>query len=295
MQRQFLHGASKNYLESSDAEFASYFKAKTLPYYTRIEHAISYVMARLSESKFYEQLNYSIQGGKRVRPLIVLLCYDAVGMDGLVTADPAPAAVAAELLHTESIIHDDIIDHDLFRRERDSFHKRYGLESSILSADFVLGMILDIASQYSDSRIGRELSKAALRMSEGEYQEMLVNQKARKISPEEYIKIVENKTASLFQCSAKLGAIIAGGKQQMIESMSDFGLNLGIAYQIQDDVLDWEQKATLERALGAEKLTLQKMSQEYARSAKNALSYLSDSEAKKRLIELAEFAVRRSF
>ncbi len=209
--------------------------------------------------------------------------------------DPIPAAIAVELLHTESIIHDDIIDDDAFRREREAFHAKFGLDASILSADFVLGIILDIASQYSDLRIGRELSKAVLRMSEGEYSEMLVQEKSGKISPQEYIKIIEQKTAALFQSSAKLGAIIAGGKQQMIESLADFGLNLGIAYQVQDDLLDWEQKASLERALGAERATLESMSHEYALSAKSSLVHLVDSDAKDRLMELAEFAVRRRF
>src|SRR5579875_2036246 len=140
-----------------------------------------------------------------------------------------------------------------------------------------------------------ELSKAVLRMSEGEYSEMLVQEKSGKISPQEYIKIIEQKTAALFQSSAKLGAIIAGGKQQMIESLADFGLNLGIAYQVQDDLLDWEQKASLERALGAERATLESMSHEYALSAKSSLVHLVDSDAKDRLMELAEFAVRRRF
>ncbi|MHB8566749.1 MAG: polyprenyl synthetase family protein [Nitrososphaerales archaeon] len=282
-------------MEISDSEFASIFKSKTLPYHTRIEHAISDVLTRFSESKFYEPLNYAMQGGKRIRPLIVLLCYDAVGTGTPIIDDPVPAAVAVELLHTESIIHDDIIDEDTFRREREAFHAKFGLGASVLSADFVLGIILDIASQYSDSRIGRELSKSVLRMSEGEYSELLVQDENKTISVEEYIKIIEYKTAALFQSSAKLGAIIAGGKQQTIESISNFGLNLGIAYQVQDDLLDWNQKASLERALGAERQALEQMSHEYALAAKNSLSHLSDSEAKERLLELAEFAVRRQF
>ena len=282
-------------MELSDAEFESYFRSKTVHYHTRIEHSISDVLARFSSSIFYEPLNFATQGGKRIRPLIVLLSYDATGMGAPIADDPLPAAIAVELLHTESIIHDDIIDHDEVRREREAFHAKYGLGASILSADFVLGIILDIASQYSDARIGRELSKSVLRMSGGEYSEMTVNESMEKISVEEYIKIIEQKTASLFQTSARLGTIIAGGKQQMIESMADFGLNLGIAYQVQDDLIDWNQKASLERALGADKNVLQNMSHEFALSAKNSLAHLVNSEAKERLIELAEFAVRRRF
>jgi octaprenyl-diphosphate synthase len=282
-------------LEISDAEFAAYFRSKTLKYHTRIEHAISDILGRFSNSKFYQPLNYSIKGGKRVRPLIVLLSYDSVGTGNPVTDDPMPAAIAVELLHTESIIHDDIIDGDLIRRDRETFHARYGMNPSILSADYVLGIVLDVAAQYSDLRVGRELSRSVLRMSEGEYAEFIVQSQDSKITSRDYIEIVSNKTASLFQTSAKVGAMIAGAKQQTIEGMSDFGLNLGIAYQIQDDILDWTQKASLERSLGEEKAVLKKMSYEFALKAKNSISHLQDSESRQRLEELAEFAVRRSF
>jgi octaprenyl-diphosphate synthase len=282
-------------LELSDTEFAVYFRSKTLQYHSRIEHSISDVLGRFSNSKFYRPLSYSLEGGKRVRPLIVLLSYDAIGTGNPLTDDPMPAAIAVELLHTESIIHDDIIDGDLIRRDRETFHARYGINPSILSADYVLGIVLDIASQYADLRVGRELSRSVLRMSEGEYAEYLVQSQDARIKTPEYIEIISNKTASLFQTSAKIGAMIAGAKQQTIEAMSEFGLNLGIAYQIQDDILDWDQKASLERCLGEEKLALKKTSFEFALRAKSSLSYLQNSEARKRLEELAEFAVRRRF
>lgn len=282
-------------MELSDAEFAVYFRSKTLQYYTRIEHAISDVLGRFSNSRFYRPLNYSLEGGKRVRPLIVLLSYDSIVSGKSLTDDPMPAAIAVELLHTESIIHDDIIDGDLIRRDRETFHARYGINPSILSADYVLGIVLDIASQYADLRVGRELSRSVLRMSEGEYSEFIVQSQDSRIKTQEYIDIIANKTASLFQTSAKIGAMIAGAKQQTIEAMSDFGLNLGIAYQIQDDVLDWDQRASLERSFGEEKTALKKMSYEFALNAKASLSHLEKSDARVRLEELAEFAVRRRF
>jgi octaprenyl-diphosphate synthase len=281
-------------LELSDAEFATRFRTKTLHYHTRIEHALSNVLARFSSSRFYEPLSFALQGGKRVRPLIVLLCYDSIGTGNPITDDPAPAAIAVELLHTESIIHDDIIDDDGMRRDREAFHTKYGLKPSILSADFVLGIVLDIASQYSDNRIGRELSKSVLRMSEGEFVELNL-QPEEKIKPEQYLEIITNKTASLFQSSARIGAILAGAKQQAIESMSDFGLNLGIAYQMQDDSLDWNQDGKLEQSLGSEQDVLRKMSFEFALKAKNSLNHLHSSVARERLEELADFAVRRRF
>ncbi|HKW04439.1 MAG TPA: polyprenyl synthetase family protein [Nitrososphaerales archaeon] len=282
-------------MELSDSEFASYFRSKTLNYHTRIEHSISDVLARFSESEFYEPLNYAMQGGKRIRPLIVLLCHDALRLRDTITEDPMPSAVSVELLHLESIIHDDIIDEDTVRRDRQVFHVKYGIATSILSADFVLGIILDIASQYSDSRIGRELSKAALRMSEGEFSEYSSLNSNLKLEVQDYLETISQKTASLFQTSAKLGAIVSGAKQQTIESMSDFGLNLGIAYQVQDDLLDWNQDGAQKNITGEDPTALRKMSQEFALTAKNALSHVPESDAKERLSELAEFAVRRRF
>ncbi|MDG6906608.1 MAG: polyprenyl synthetase family protein [Nitrososphaerota archaeon] len=289
------YSETASFLELDDAAFASYFKSKTLNYHTRIEHAISDVLGRFSNSAFYEPLNYAIHGGKRVRPLIVLLSYDSVGTGNQLVDNPMPAAIAVELLHTESIIHDDIIDDDSVRREKISFHERFGLNPAILSADFVLGIILDIASQYPDSRIGRELSKSVLRMSEGEYSEYRIQTEGNTITVEQYVEVITNKTASLFQSSSRIGAMIAGAKLQTIESMSEFGLNLGIAYQMQDDLLDWDHKAGLERALDVEQSKLQEMSYKYAVTAKNALSHLGNSESKQRLEELADFAVRRRF
>lgn len=280
-------------MELDDTEFASHFESKTVHYQTRIEHGISDVLGRFSNSTFYEPLNYALQGGKRVRPLIVLLSYDAIGSGNPTADNPLPAAIAVELLHTESIIHDDIIDKDEVRREKSSFHQKFGLDPSILSADFVLGIILDIASQYPDLRIGRELSKSVLRMSEGEYLEFKIETSEKRISIDEYVSVISNKTASLFQSSARIGAILAGAKQQSIESMADFGMNLGIAYQMQDDLLDWNHGGSMEQALGTEQSTLRKMSYEFAMKSKTSLTHLKDSEAKKRLEDLAEFAVRR--
>jgi octaprenyl-diphosphate synthase len=227
--------------------------------------------------------------------MIVLLCHDALREGESITDDPLPAAVAVELLHTESIIHDDIMDEETFRRGKEVFRSKYGLDFSILSADFVLGIILDIAAKYSDPRVGRELSKAALRMSEGQMSELSLKLLPRILSAEDYVDIVSQKTAALFQTSARLGAVIAGAKQQTIEALSDYGMNIGIAYQMQDDLLDWRDQGMLERSLGADRKVLQKMSQEFARTARNSLAHLSESEAKERLSELADFAIRRRF
>lgn len=286
-------------MQIRDAEFETYFKSKTLHYLSKIEEGISDVLDQFSDSRFYESLTFAVQDGKRVRPLIVLLVRDALaGNSAAAEVDPMRAAVAVELLHLESIIHDDIIDDEETRRGKPSFHKKFGIPASILSADFVLGLILDIASQYADSRIGRELSRAALRMSSGELKEVLVNKDydgGKKITLEQYLDVIRDKTAMLFQSSARIGALLSGTTRREIDSMSDFGLNLGIAYQIQDDLLDWDEKTSLARRVSVDQVSLQKLSYDYAMKAKSCLSNLPSGEAKERLQELAEFAVSRSF
>ncbi len=192
-------------MELSDAEFATYLRSKTLQYHSRIEHAVSDVLGRFSNSKFYQPLNYSIQGGKRIRPLIVLLSYDSIGTGKPLTDNPMPAAIGVELLHTESIIHDDIIDGDIVRRDRETFHARYGINPSILSGRLRVGNCPGYRIAVSEIlRVGRELSRSVLRMSEGEYAEYIVQSDGSKITTAEYIEIIENKTAPFFRRRSRL-------------------------------------------------------------------------------------------
>jgi octaprenyl-diphosphate synthase len=266
-------------------------------YTDRIEDALKKELAHYSWSCFYDPMCYAIEGGKRVRPLILTLSAESVGDGG---DDTSLAAVAVELLHTESIIHDDIIDQDISRRERMAFHVKYGYSASVLSADFVFGMILDIASRYSNPAVARELSSAALRMCEGEFRELKIDPGNYRIGWEEYVSILSQKTASLFQTSAKIGAIIGGGDGAQVNALSNYGLHLGIAYQIQDDFLDWGDDGKITKALEMNRAYrdvptyLKKMSRLYADKAKKDLNLLQESPAKRYLFELADFTVSRT-
>ena len=251
-------------------------------------------------SSFHEPLLYATHGGKRIRPLILMLSAEAVGVPSTKTD---LASVAVELLHTESIIHDDIIDEQIKRRDRDSFHKRYGNNTSILTADFVFGIILEIASRYNDPRVAKELSLAAIKMCEGEQRELNMN--ARKVPWVEYLTVISEKTAALFQTSSKLGAIIGGGNEEEIDGLAGFGVNLGIAYQIHDDILDWEsdRKFSNEMKISNDNeenqyvtLTkLKEMANVYSENAKNSLDVIKDSEQKEFLHDLADFTIRRDY
>ena len=269
-------------------------------YILRFDKALVKVFDNHQWSSFHEPLLYATHGGKRIRPLILMLAAEAVGVPSTKTD---LASVAVELLHTESIIHDDIIDEQIKRRDRDSFHKRYGNNTSILTADFVFGIILEIASRYNDPRVAKELSLAAIKMCEGEQRELSMN--SREVPWVEYLTVSSEKTAALFLTSSKLGAIIGGGNEEEIDGLAGFGVNLGIAYQIHDDILDWETDRKFSNDMNIdneiqenEYVTLTKlkeMANVYAENAKNSLDIIKDSEQKEFLHDLADFTIRRDY
>ena len=269
-------------------------------YILRFDKALVKVFDNHQWSSFHEPLLYATHGGKRIRPLILMLAAEAVGVPSTKTD---LASVAVELLHTESIIHDDIIDEQIKRRDRDSFHKRYGNNTSILTADFVFGIILEIASRYNDPRVAKELSLAAIKMCEGEQRELSMN--SREVPWVEYLTVSSEKTAALFLTSSKLGAIIGGGNEEEIDGLAGFGVNLGIAYQIHDDILDWETDRKFSNDMNIdneiqenEYVTLTKlkeMANVYAENAKNSLDVIKDSEQKEFLHDLADFTIRRDY
>jgi octaprenyl-diphosphate synthase len=263
---------------------------------SKIEDALVRELDLYSWSEFHAPLRYACDGGKRIRPLILVLSAEAINSKKP-SQDAYLAASAIELLHTESIIHDDIIDEENQRRGKPSFHIKYGYNSSILTADFVLGIILNIGSKLKDPRIINELSNAATRMSEGEMMEIRLN-KSPDITEDDYIKVLEFKTASLFEASAKVGAIISGGNDDQIRAMTSFGNLLGIAYQIHDDLIDWNNENRLFNMLvrkngRSDDLVdhMEKLYQSYAAKAKNELRKIStDNEAKRHLEHLTDLA-----
>ena len=263
-------------------------------YLAKIEDALKREVDLYSWSEFHAPLHYACEGGKRIRPLILVLSAECI-KSKKVEPDAYLAASAIELLHTQSIIHDDIIDEENQRRGKPSFHIKYGYNSSILTADFVLGVILNISSKLKDPRIINELSNAATKMTEGEMMEIKLG-KEMDITEDDYIKVLEFKTASLFEASAKIGAITGGGDEDQIHTMTSFGNLLGIAYQIHDDLIDWSNENRLFNMLIRKNNKpkdfvdqMDKLYQSYASKAKNELRKISThSEAKLHLEHLTD-------
>jgi octaprenyl-diphosphate synthase len=269
-------------------------------YLSKINDALKRELDLYSWSEFYGPLRYACDGGKRIRPLILVLSAESAKVgkanSSKLGEDTFMAASAIELLHTESVIHDDIIDEENLRRGKPSFHVKYGYNSSILTADFVLGIILNIGSKLNNPRVSSELSNAAIKMSEGEMMEIKLA-KDPKIREDDYIKVLEHKTASLFETSAKVGAILGEGEEDEIRAMSTFGNLLGIAYQIHDDLIDWNNEDRLFNILVKKNDQskefvdrMEKLYLSYSIKAINELRKISDSVSKKHLQHLTDLS-----
>jgi octaprenyl-diphosphate synthase len=267
-------------------------------YLSKIDEYLARELDLYSWSEFYIPLRYASEGGKRIRPLILILSAETISSNKRLTTEATEdmflASCAIELLHTESVIHDDIIDKEDYRRGKPSFHVKYGYNSSILTADFVLGIILNIITKLNNAKISAELSKAATKMSEGEMMEIKLT-KDLILKDDDYIKVVENKTASLFEAASKIGSLLGEGTEEEISAMGNFGHLLGIAYQIHDDIMDWNNEDRLFNILvrnNKESVEfierMENLYMSYSSKAKNELKKISDSASKKHLEHLTD-------
>lgn len=263
-------------------------------YIDRINRSLDKELDLYSESEFIEPLKYSLDGGKRIRPIILVLAAECVGT---VDDNTLTASCAVEFLHMESIIHDDIIDNETLRRQKDPFHIKYGYNTSVLTGDFVLGLILGISSRLDNARITKELASTAMLMSEGEMIENRL-ETSEDATFDDYLKVIEYKTAVAFQAASRIGAIIGKGSEEEIESLSEYGKNIGIAYQIRDDLLDWKNEDKLFNLLikksSDPRVVFDKMEEllkNYSEKARNGLRKIPDNEAKMSLDNLIKFTM----
>ena len=261
-------------------------------YIEKIDAVLDAELELYSESEFCEPLKFAIEGGKRIRPIILFLAAECVGK---IDENVFSAACAIELLHTESVIHDDIIDNETKRRQKDPFHIKYGYNTSVLTGDFVLGLILNISSRLDNSRITKDLATAAMLMSEGEVLEGKLEE-SEDATFDDYLKVMEYKTATAFEMAAKLGAIISGGSEEQIESLAEYGKNIGIAYQIRDDLMDWKNEDKLFNLLIKKSSDprvifnkMEEMLKKFSTLALDSLRKINESQAKNNLETLVKF------
>lgn len=172
-------------------------------------------------------------GGKRVRPRLLLLSYLLSG--GKNIHDAARIAAAVELVHTASVVHDDINDHGVVRRGRPSVNAIWGRTFALLTGDFLFTKVYELMAPYKDLNI--LLAEATVALVEGETLQAAAV-KERNFSREIYFKIIARKTAALFKAAAALGAKLANTTEQRITALQNYGYNIGLAFQIIDDLLD---------------------------------------------------------
>jgi octaprenyl-diphosphate synthase len=172
-------------------------------------------------------------GGKRIRPRLTLLAYDAVG--GTNQREVLPVAAAVELVHTATLVHDDINDHGLTRRGRPTVNARWGRTFALLTGDFLFTKVYELMAPYKDLNI--VFADATVALVEGETLQAAAA-KSGQLDRETYTRIIAKKTASLFSAATKLGGLLGGATGEQIAALEQYGFNLGLAFQIVDDILD---------------------------------------------------------
>jgi octaprenyl-diphosphate synthase len=276
--------------------------------------------------------------GKMLRPGLLLLAGKACGQ---ITSLHIDTAAVVEMIHTATLLHDDVIDQGKTRRGRATVNSLWGNQCAVLLGDFLLSRVFQMSARLGPE-ICRLIAETTKRICTGELTQV-TQRRNFNLGEAEYVSIITEKSASFFACCCRLGALLAGAKQELVDALAGFGLKVGIAFQITDDLLDLvgaEQKTgkTLRRDVDDNKPTLavihlltstdeserkavekilsgtadcrQKLSEmlnrrgslryadrrarQYVTEAITELALLSDSDAKKALIETAEFAACRT-
>ncbi len=174
-------------------------------------------------------------GGKRLRPALVLLSAGALGYRGVLHHE---LAAIVELIHTSTLLHDDVVDESDLRRGRETANALFGNAASVLVGDFLYSRTFQMMVDIDDMRVMRVLSNATNVIAEGEVLQ-LMNCHDANVDEASYLQVIRYKTAKLFEAAGQLGAIIAGASTQTERCMADYGMHLGTAFQLIDDVLDY--------------------------------------------------------
>ncbi|HDM66808.1 MAG TPA: polyprenyl synthetase family protein [Thermoplasmatales archaeon] len=178
-----------------------------------------------------------LAGGKRLRPILSMLSCEAVSGS---VEDVLPYAIALELIHNFTLIHDDIMDNSHLRRNIPTVHVKYGESTAILAGDLLFAKAYEALNNLNSRIIGRlssVLTEAIIEVCEGQKLDMDFEKRSI-VSEEEYLTMIKKKTSALFRAAAEGGAIAGGGGEQEVESLRVYGENLGLAFQIRDDYLD---------------------------------------------------------
>ena len=202
---------------------------------------ITYLQSQVTvkePKQLYEPINYILDlGGKRMRPILVLMAIKAFEQE---IEQGLPAALAVEVFHNFTLLHDDIMDAAPLRRGKATVHEKWDENTAILSGDAMMIMANQYFEQYEGDLYKKLMvlfQKTALEVCEGQQYDMDFENR-NDVTLAEYIEMIKLKTSVLVAAALKMGAIIAGSSDQEAQAMYDYGLNLGLAFQLQDDYLD---------------------------------------------------------
>lgn len=174
-------------------------------------------------------------GGKRIRPAICILVAKTLGYS---KPDLIRLASSIELLHTATLIHDDVVDESLVRRGKESIQAKWDDAHGVLVGDFVYSKAFQLMASFDNPKIIRELANATNKISEGEVLQLSLKTQPN-LSEEDYFNIINRKTAELFKVSAQTAGILCECTKTELDSLNNFATSLGLAFQIQDDILDY--------------------------------------------------------
>lgn len=218
-------------------EFDSLIKS----YREKIDERLNFLLSSQSKKEMpglYEPMLYVMSGGgKRIRPLLAMLVCESAGGNAMQSLD---AGVAVEILHNFTLVHDDIMDNAETRRGRETIHKKWNVNNAILVGDELIALSYKSLLRTDSPRIkeiAETFTEGVIEVCEGQSLDKDFEM-SDNVTIENYITMIRKKTAELLKASAIIGALIANASDEVIESLKSYSLNIGLAFQINDDLLD---------------------------------------------------------
>ncbi len=218
-------------------------EAPALPMNAEMERVDAVIQTRLvSDVALVNQISAYIigAGGKRIRPRLVLLFATALGFEG---PERFELAAIVEFIHTATLLHDDVVDESGLRRGRETANALFGNAASVLVGDFLYSRAFQMMVSVNRMRVLDVLADATNVIAEGEVLQ-LMNMHDPDLAVESYLRVIRFKTAKLFEASARLGAVLADVQRPVEDACADYGRSLGTAFQLVDDLLDYEGATT---------------------------------------------------
>ncbi|MBP2031047.1 octaprenyl-diphosphate synthase [Methanohalophilus levihalophilus] len=240
-------------------------------------------------------------GGKKIRPIMLMLSTEVCGAK---IEESLDAALAIELIHSASLIHDDLLDMGTIRRGVETAHEKYGNGVAMLAGDYLISKSIELLAPYKKEVVA-EFGKAGMRMADGEVID-IKGFSEKECHEEKYFRCIRNKTASLFAASTAMGAYVAGADEEKVDYLREYGERVGVAYQILDDLLEYRKiptdKHSVQHSTGLVEIYNQSMNPEDATKkvedrvheevniANDLLEKFPDSPAREKLFQITEYA-----